>query len=61
MNAVQLPVRQATRWMHVVSMASARRIAGRMVVRCRASLDFPAPGEPGRRMLGAEPLLELQF
>ena len=32
--------------MRVVSSAAARRIAGRMVARRRASLDFPAPGGP---------------
>jgi hypothetical protein len=36
------PVRPATRWMRVVSMASARVIAGRMVVSHRASIDVPA-------------------
>jgi hypothetical protein len=60
-NAVSARVRTMTRWMRVVSMASARVIAGRIVVRRRASIDCSAPGEPGRRTLGAEPLLELQF
>jgi hypothetical protein len=32
-TAVQSPVRPATRWILVVSMASARVIAGRMVVK----------------------------
>jgi hypothetical protein len=60
-NAARSPVRLATRWMRVVSMAPARVMAGRMVVSRRASIDFPALGGPGRRTLGAEPLLELQF
>src|SRR5919108_5451455 len=38
--------RQATRWMRVVSMRSATAIAGGMVVRRRASIDWPAPGGP---------------
>ena len=37
-NAVRSPVRPATRWMRVVSMASARVIVGRMVVRRRANI-----------------------
>ncbi len=45
-KAVRSPVRPATRCMRVVSMASARVIAGRMVVSRRASIDFPAPGGP---------------
>ena len=36
-HAVRSPVRPATLWIYVVSMASARVIAGRMVVRWRAS------------------------
>jgi hypothetical protein len=35
----------------VVSMASARVIAGRIVVRRRASIDLPAPGGPRRSRL----------
>jgi hypothetical protein len=35
----------------VVSMASARVIAGRIVVSRRASIDLPAPGDPRRRIL----------
>jgi hypothetical protein len=35
-----------------VSMASARVISGRMVVKRRASLDFPAPGGPRRSIIG---------
>jgi hypothetical protein len=38
-NAVWSPVRPATRWMRVVSSASARLITGRMVARRRASND----------------------
>jgi hypothetical protein len=50
-KAVRTPVRPATRWMRVVSMASARVMAGRMVVSRRASIDLPAPGGPRRRTL----------
>jgi hypothetical protein len=53
-NAVRAPVRPATRGMRVVSRASARVIAGRMVVSRRASLDFPTPGGPSSRTLGSE-------
>jgi hypothetical protein len=42
-NAVRSPVRPATRWIRVVSMASARIIAGRMVVSRGARIDLPAP------------------
>src|SRR5262245_12112320 len=45
--------------MRVVSMASARVIAGRMVVRRRASFDVPAPGGPSRRTLWAQRLHNL--
>ena len=31
------------RWIWVASSASARRIAGRMVAKCRASIDVLAP------------------
>jgi hypothetical protein len=55
-SAVRSPVRPATRWRRVVSSASARVIAGRMVVRRRASIDVPAPGGPSRRTLWAERL-----
>jgi hypothetical protein len=44
-RAVRSPVRPATLWMRVVSMASARLIAGRMGVSRRASIDVPGPGE----------------
>jgi hypothetical protein len=43
-NAVRSPVRPATRWMWVVSMDSARLIAGKMVVSQRGSIDVPVPG-----------------
>jgi hypothetical protein len=48
------PVRSATRWRRLGSMASARGIAGRMVVSRRASIDFPTPGGPRRTTLWAE-------
>jgi hypothetical protein len=41
---VRAPVEPATRWMRVVSIASARLRAGRMVVNQRASLDGLTPG-----------------
>jgi hypothetical protein len=40
------PVRPATRGMRVVSRASARRSAGRLVARRRARLDVPVVGSP---------------
>jgi hypothetical protein len=43
-TAVHPPVKPATQWILVLSSASARRIAGRVVVRRRASIDVPAPG-----------------
>jgi hypothetical protein len=55
-SAVRSPVRPATLWMRVVSMASARVIAGRMVVSQRASIDLPAPGGPSRRRLWSQRL-----
>jgi hypothetical protein len=42
-KAVRSPVRPATRGRHVVSMASAKVMAGRMVMTRRASIDIPAP------------------
>jgi hypothetical protein len=42
-HAMRAPVRPATRGMRVVSMASARVMAGKMVVSRRVSLDFPTP------------------
>jgi hypothetical protein len=50
-NAGRSPVRPATLWMRVVSRDSARIMAGKMVVSHRASIDMPAPGRPGGRML----------
>ena len=46
-----VPGQAGTLWMRVVSMASARVIAGRMVVSRRASIDLPAPEAPRRRTL----------
>jgi hypothetical protein len=43
-SAVRSPVRPATRRMRVVSMPSARPVAGMRVGHRRASLDVPAPG-----------------
>jgi hypothetical protein len=45
-NALHSAVRPATRWMRVVSRASARVMSGRMVVNRRASIHVPAPGAP---------------
>jgi hypothetical protein len=39
------------RWTHVISMASANVMVGRMVVSRRASIDFPAPGGPMSKTL----------
>src|SRR4029450_1148279 len=55
-HAVRAPVRPATRWIRVVSMASARVIAGRMVVSRRASIDLPAPEGASKSTLWAERL-----
>ena len=55
-TAARAPMRPATRWMHVVSRASARVIAGKMVVSRRASLDVPTPGGPSRRTLWSQRL-----
>src|SRR5262245_55904712 len=44
-----VPMRPATRWMRVVSRASARLIAGRMGVSRRASLDCATPDGPSSR------------
>src|SRR5215510_361101 len=60
-NTVRSPVRPATLWIRVVSMASARVIAGRMVVRRRASIDLPAPEGPSKRRLWAERLHHVQL
>ena len=40
-TAVRAPVRPAMLWMRVASIASAKVIAGRMVVSLRASIDLP--------------------
>jgi hypothetical protein len=61
MTAVRAPVRPATLWMRVVSSASARRIAGKIVVSRRASIDVPTPGGPRRRTLWTECLHPLQL
>jgi hypothetical protein len=53
------PLKPATLWMRVVSMASARVIAGRIVVSRRASIDLPAPGWPSRRTFGSQRLHHL--
>jgi hypothetical protein len=60
-TAVRSPVRPATRWIRVVSIASARVIAGRMVVSRRASTDLPAPGGPRRRTLWSQRLHRVQL
>jgi hypothetical protein len=60
-NVVRPPVSPATRWMRVVSMASARVMAGRMVVSRRASIDMPEPGVPRRSRFGAKRLPYLLF
>jgi hypothetical protein len=44
MRAVWAPVQPATRWMRVVSRASASVMAGRVVVNRRARLDDLASG-----------------
>src|SRR5262245_34936510 len=51
-NAVRSPVRPTTLRIRMVAMASARVIAGRMVVSRRASIDLLAPGGPKRNILG---------
>jgi hypothetical protein len=53
-KVVRSPVRPATLWMRVVSMASARVIAGRMVVSRCASMDVPVLGGARRKGLWAE-------
>jgi hypothetical protein len=60
-QAVRSPVRPATRWMRVVSSASARVIAGRMVVSRRASLDLPAPRGPSSKRFGAQRLHDISL
>jgi hypothetical protein len=58
---VRSPVRPAILWMRVVSRASARGIAGRIVVSRRASLDVPAPGGPSRSRVWSKRLHHLQL
>jgi hypothetical protein len=60
-HAVRSPVRLATRWIRVVSIASARVIAGRMVVSRRASIDFAAPGAPSMNTLSSQYLDSLHL
>jgi hypothetical protein len=60
-KAVRSPARPATLWSCVVSMASARVIAGRRVVSRRASIDVPAPGGPSKRTLWSERLHRLRL
>jgi hypothetical protein len=48
-------------WIRVVSMASARVIAGGIVVSRRASIDLPAPGGPSRRTLWSERLHDVSL
>jgi hypothetical protein len=50
-NAVRAPVRPATRWMQVVSRASGRGIAGRMVVSRLISLEVRPFDEWSRKRL----------
>jgi hypothetical protein len=60
-SAVRAPVRPATRWIRVVSMASARGIAARMVVSRRASIDVPAPGGPAGERDGQNARIRFSF
>ena len=55
-----IPVNPAALWMRVVSRASARVIAGRIVVSRRASIDLPAPGGPRRRTFESQRLHHVQ-
>jgi hypothetical protein len=55
-HAVRSPARPATRWMRVVSLASSRVIAGRMVVSRRASMDVPASAGPMKSTVWAQRL-----
>jgi hypothetical protein len=61
MDAVRSPVRPATRWMRVVSRASAKVIAGRMVVSRYASTDLPAPGGLGAARYGQNTCIIFTF
>src|SRR5882724_2177347 len=60
-NAVRSPVRPATRWMRMVSRASPRVMAGRMVVSRRASIDVPAPGGPSKSRLWSKRLHQIHL
>jgi hypothetical protein len=59
-SAGRAPIRPATGWRRVVSIASARVIAGRTVVSRRASLDVPGTGGPRRRRFGTQRLYHVQ-
>jgi hypothetical protein len=58
---VNRPVRPATRWMRVVSMASASVMPGRIVVRRRASIDSPPQETPGARRGGQNAGIAFSF
>jgi hypothetical protein len=60
-NAGPSPVRPSMRWMHVVSMASARVMAGRIVVSRRASIDLPAPRGRGGGDYGQNACMTFRF
>jgi hypothetical protein len=47
--------------MRVVSRASAKVMAGRMVVRRRARIDVPAPGGSRRRRYGQNACITFSF
>jgi hypothetical protein len=55
------PVRPATRWMRVGSRASTRRIAGRIVVSRRASLDVPPQVDRGGAHDGQNACIRFTF
>jgi hypothetical protein len=61
MNAVQLPVRPETRWMHAVSRASVCIIAGQVVVSRYSSIDFPAIGGPAAGRLSQNARISFTF
>ena len=52
-TAVRSPVRPATLWIRVVSSASARRIAGRMVVSRAGPASTSLPSSPVLGLIGA--------